>query len=95
LIDGVTTRRGENGTFFSEVAPGPYAFQEFTVSTSQYSAEYGNSSGGVVNFTVKTGTKDFHGEGYLFLRAASKRTIAGWPRPITPRSARVSVSLIN
>jgi Carboxypeptidase regulatory-like domain/TonB dependent receptor len=68
LIDGVTTRRGENGTFFSEVAPGPYAFQEFTVSTSQYSAEYGNSSGGVVNFTIKTGTKDFHGEAYLFLR---------------------------
>jgi carboxypeptidase family protein len=68
LIDGVTTRRGENGTFFSEVAPGPYAFQEFTVSTSQYSAEYGNSSGGVVNFTVKTGTNKFHGEGYFFLR---------------------------
>jgi hypothetical protein len=68
LIDGVTTRRGENGTFFSEVAPGPYAFQEFTVSTSQYSAENGNSSGGVVNFTIKTGTNDFHGEGYLFLR---------------------------
>lgn len=68
LIDGVTTRRGENGTFFSEVAPGPYAFQEFTVSTSQYSAEYGNSSGGVVNFTIKTGTNNFHGEGYLFLR---------------------------
>jgi carboxypeptidase family protein/TonB-dependent receptor-like protein len=68
LIDGVTTRRGENGTFFSEVAPGPYAFQEFTVSTSQYSAEYGNSSGGVVNFTIKTGTNDFHGEGYFFLR---------------------------
>jgi hypothetical protein len=68
LIDGVTTRRGENGTFFSEVAPGPYAFQEFTVSTSQYSAEYGNSSGGVVNFTIKTGTNDFHGEGYAFVR---------------------------
>lgn len=68
LIDGVTTRRAENGTFFSEVAPGPYAFQEFTVSTSQYSAEYGNSSGGVVNFTIKTGGNDFHGEGYMFLR---------------------------
>ena len=32
LIDGAQTRRGENGTFFSEVAPGPNAFQEFTVS---------------------------------------------------------------
>ncbi|MGH9883586.1 MAG: carboxypeptidase regulatory-like domain-containing protein, partial [Pyrinomonadaceae bacterium] len=62
LIDGAQTRRGENGTFFSEVAPGPNAFQEFTLSTSSYSAEFGNSSGGVVNFTIKTGSNDFHGE---------------------------------
>ena len=66
LIDGAQTRRGENGTFFSEVAPGPNAFQEFTLSTSSYSAEFGNSSGGVVNFTIKTGSNDFHGEAYLF-----------------------------
>jgi hypothetical protein len=66
LIDGAQTRRGENGTFFSEVAPGPNAFQEFTVSTSSYSAEFGNSTGGVVNFTIKTGGNDFHGEAYIF-----------------------------
>src|SRR6476620_6267067 len=66
LIDVAQTRRGENGTFFSEVAPGPNAFQEFTLSTSSYSAEFGNSSGGVVNFTIKTGSNDFHGEAYLF-----------------------------
>src|ERR1044071_199313 len=66
LIDGAQTRRGENGTFFSEVAPGPNAFQEFTLSSGSYSAEFGNSSGGVVNFTIKTGSKDFHGEAYLF-----------------------------
>jgi hypothetical protein len=66
LIDGAATRRAENGTFFSEVAPGPNAFQEFTISTSSYSAEFGNSSGGVVNFTIKTGGNDFHGEAYLF-----------------------------
>ncbi len=68
LIDGVTTRRGENGTFFTEVAPGPNAFQEFTITTAQYTAENGQSSGGVINFTIKTGTNNFHGEGYLFLR---------------------------
>lgn len=67
LIDGVATRRGENGSFFSEVAPGPNAFQEFTISTNNYSAEFGNSTGGVVNFTIKTGGNDFHGEGSLFL----------------------------
>ncbi|HEY8462212.1 MAG TPA: carboxypeptidase-like regulatory domain-containing protein, partial [Blastocatellia bacterium] len=67
LIDGAGTRRGENGTFFSEVAPGPNAFQEFTINTSNYSAEFGKSSGGVISFTIKSGGNDFHGEGYLYL----------------------------
>jgi Carboxypeptidase regulatory-like domain len=63
-IDGATTRRAQNGSFFSEVAPGPNAYQEFTLSTSNYSAEFGQSSGGVVNFTLKSGTNEFHGEVY-------------------------------
>lgn len=66
LIDGAGTRRGENGTFFSEVAPGPNAFQEFTLNTSNYSAEFGNSTGGVISFTIKSGGNDFHGEAYYF-----------------------------
>ncbi|HEV2704709.1 MAG TPA: TonB-dependent receptor [Pyrinomonadaceae bacterium] len=68
LIDGAATRRTQNGTFFSEVAPGPNAFQEFTLSTSTYSAEFGNSSGGIVNFTLKSGGNEFHGEVYDLLR---------------------------
>jgi hypothetical protein len=68
LIDGASTQRAQNGTFFSEVAPGPDAFQEFTVSTSSYSAEFGGSSGGVVNFTLKSGGNAYHGETYDLLR---------------------------
>ncbi|HYK20220.1 MAG TPA: carboxypeptidase-like regulatory domain-containing protein, partial [Pyrinomonadaceae bacterium] len=68
LIDGASTRRTQNGTFFSEVAPGPNAFQEFTLSTSTYSAEFGNSSGGVVNFTQKSGGNEYHGEIYDLIR---------------------------
>jgi hypothetical protein len=64
LIDGASTRRTQNGTFFTEVAPGPNAYQEFTISTNSYSAEFGNSSGGIVNFTLKSGTNEFHGEVY-------------------------------
>ncbi|HEV7377879.1 MAG TPA: TonB-dependent receptor [Pyrinomonadaceae bacterium] len=64
LIDGASTRRTQKGTFFTEVAPGPNAYQEFTLSTSNYSAEYGNSSGGIVNFTLKSGGNAFHGEVY-------------------------------
>src|SRR5438270_6266728 len=68
LIDGATTRRAQNGSFFSEVAPGPNASQEFTLSTSNYSAEFGQSSGGVVNFTLKSGGNEFHGEVYDLIR---------------------------
>ena len=64
LINGAATRRAQNGTFFSEVAPGPNAFQEFTLSTSSFSAEFGSTSGGVVNFAIKSGGNDFHGEAY-------------------------------
>jgi hypothetical protein len=68
LIDGASTRRTQNGTFFTEIAPGPNAYQEFTISTNSYSAEFGNSSGGIVNFTLKSGTNEFHGEAYDLLR---------------------------
>jgi hypothetical protein len=68
LIDGATTRRAQNGSFFSEVAPGPNAYQEFTISTSNFSAEYGQSSGGVVNFTLKSGGNEYHGEVYDIFR---------------------------
>ncbi|HRH45445.1 MAG TPA: carboxypeptidase-like regulatory domain-containing protein, partial [Pyrinomonadaceae bacterium] len=68
LIDGASTRRTQNGNFFSEVAPGPNAYQEFTISTNSYSAEFGNSAGGVVNFTLKSGGNQFHGEIYDFVR---------------------------
>jgi hypothetical protein len=44
------------------------AIQEFSVLTSNYSAEYGKTSGGVVNATTRSGTNSFHGSGYEFLR---------------------------
>lgn len=87
LIDGAPTRRAENGTFFTEVAPGPNAFQEFTVSTAQFSAEFGNSSGGVVNFTIKSGGNNFHGEAYEFYRTKGfdanidLNRLTGLPKP--------------
>jgi hypothetical protein len=44
------------------------AVEEFQVNTSNYSAEYGRSAGGVVNTVTKSGTNSIHGEVYGYNR---------------------------
>jgi hypothetical protein len=44
------------------------AVEEFQVNTSNYSAEYGRSAGGVVNTVTKSGTNSIHGEVYYYDR---------------------------
>jgi hypothetical protein len=44
------------------------AIEEFSVLTSNYSAEYGRTSGGVLNAITRSGTNQFHGGVYEFLR---------------------------
>src|SRR5262249_24754701 len=45
--------------------------QEFRVITSNFSAEYGRASGGVVNVATRAGTNDFHGSLYEFNRISA------------------------
>ncbi len=47
------------------------AIQEFSVLTANYSAEYGFTSGGVINAITKSGTNQFHGSVYEFIRNAA------------------------
>jgi Carboxypeptidase regulatory-like domain len=44
------------------------AIQEFSVLTTNYSAEYGDTSGGVINAITKSGTNTLHGSAYEFMR---------------------------
>ena len=50
--------------------PFPDALQEFSVQTSDYSARYGGNSGAVVNAISKSGTNQFHGDLFEFVRNA-------------------------
>ncbi|HKO99750.1 MAG TPA: TonB-dependent receptor [Pyrinomonadaceae bacterium] len=44
------------------------SIREFQVNTSNYSAEYGRAAGGVVNSVTKSGTNEFHGDLFYYLR---------------------------
>jgi Carboxypeptidase regulatory-like domain len=48
--------------------PFPDALQEFSVQTSNYSAQYGQNAGGVVNVVTKSGTNELHGDAFEYLR---------------------------
>src|SRR5215813_5331698 len=63
----------------------PETVQEFTVQTSAYSAEFGNTGGGVINATTKSGTNNFNGVALWYHRNpkynATPFTIGTAPRP--------------
>ena len=69
-LDGVSLNDYANGAPGSVLGGnlGVDAIREFSVLTSNYSAEYGKTSGGVVNAVTRSGTNSFHGSGYEFLR---------------------------
>jgi hypothetical protein len=66
LIDGA-----DNNDFLGNnivISPNPDAVQEFKILTNNYDAEYGRTSGGIVNQVIKSGTNAFHGTAFEFLR---------------------------
>jgi hypothetical protein len=47
------------------------AVQEFQLILSNYNAEYGRASGGVINIVTKSGSNEFHGDAFGFFRNKS------------------------
>jgi hypothetical protein len=71
LLDGIDNNANLvdflNGAAYS-VKPPVDAIQEFKVETNNYSAESGRSAGAVLNATLKSGTNEFHGALWEFVR---------------------------
>jgi hypothetical protein len=73
LLDGVNINDYANAGPGSVLGGnlGTDAVAEFSILTTNYSAEYGRTSGGVISAITKTGTNQFHGSAYEFLRNSS------------------------
>jgi hypothetical protein len=66
LLDGgLNNEQLANGVVFN---PNPDAIAEFRILENNYTAEYGRNGGGVVTEVLKSGSNEWHGNGFEFLR---------------------------
>lgn len=69
MVNGGDVKELMNGG--TSIVPNLDSIAEFRILTNNFDAEYGNYSGGVVNVVTKSGTNQFHGNGFEFLRNTS------------------------
>lgn len=90
LLDGMDNNNyilGADSANMNAVTPSVDAIQEFQVETSNYSARYGRSAGGIISVSIKSGTNQFHGDAFDFFRNTVLdandffANLAGKPRP--------------
>ncbi|MBL8215239.1 MAG: carboxypeptidase regulatory-like domain-containing protein, partial [Bryobacterales bacterium] len=69
-LDGTSaaTTRALQTSWISYNAPSLEMITEFTVDSNGFKAEYGHAAGGLMSFVTKSGTNEFHGSAYEFLR---------------------------
>ena len=88
MVDGArNTDTGSNGTLFNY--PSVDAIQEFRMLTNSYDAQFGRNAGGIINVIVKSGSRDFHGGAYEFVRndKFNARDPFQFTRPIPDRDS--------
>ncbi|HEX6545517.1 MAG TPA: carboxypeptidase regulatory-like domain-containing protein, partial [Bryobacteraceae bacterium] len=66
LLDGGHNNDVYDGT--PTAMPNPDALQEFSILSSSFSAEFGRGAGALVSAVTKSGTNEFHGSAYEYLR---------------------------
>ncbi len=82
LINGT-----DNNNFLGNnavVDPNPDAVEEFKILTNNYSAEYGRTSGGIVNQVIKAGSNSFHGDVFEFFRNDALNAADYFTKTVTP-----------
>jgi hypothetical protein len=65
------------------------AVQEFQIITNNYAAEYGRASGGVVNIITRSGSNDFHGDVFGYLRNRNFQAVNPFSTVPNPAYTRV------
>lgn len=89
LLDGVDNNNAQiayQGRQAEVVRPNIDAIQEFKVMTNVFSAEYGRATGAIVNVTLKSGSNEFHGTAFEFLRNEKLDARNFFDRPDAPRA---------
>jgi hypothetical protein len=66
MVNATDVQEHMNGG--TSVIPNLDSIQEFRVLTNNFDPEYGNYNGGMINVITKSGSNEFHGDGFEFLR---------------------------
>src|SRR6202166_1785816 len=90
-VDGAdATDNGVNGV---RSTVSQEAVQEFQIITNSYAAEYGRASGGVVNIITRSGSNDFHGDVFGYLRNRNFQAVNPFSTTSNPAYTRVQGGL--
>src|ERR1700691_1836595 len=90
-VDGADAT--DNGTNGVRSTVSQEAVQEFQIITNSYAAEYGRAAGGVVNIITRSGSNDFHGDVFGYLRNRNFQAVNPFSTVPNPAYTRVQAGV--